>query len=164
MTMTLVETIEVPSGGASSIEFTSIPQDADDLLLVVSGRGTTANSNMRLEFNSSTTGYTRRNLLGTGSSALSQNATNQYPGRINSSSTTASTFSNTSVYITNYASSVAKSASVDSVTENNATGADQELTAYSWSGTAAITSLLVGNFDNALAQYTTASLYKITKA
>ncbi len=36
--MQLIETIEVGAGGAASIEFTSIPQDGVDLLLMVSAR------------------------------------------------------------------------------------------------------------------------------
>jgi len=37
-----IATVEVGAGGAASIEFTSIPADWSDLLVVLSGRSTVA--------------------------------------------------------------------------------------------------------------------------
>jgi len=42
MSFELVEKIEVGSGGVSQIEFTGIPQDADELVVFFSLRGVTA--------------------------------------------------------------------------------------------------------------------------
>lgn len=165
MTMTLVETIEVGAGGAASIEFTSIPQDADDLLIVCSTRSGSTSNTVFLQFNNDTTetNYNYRYLLGNGSSASSFASNNSSALLYTPSSATANTFGNAGIYVPNYTSSSAKSGSVDSVTENNSTTAFQELRAITWSGTSAITSAKLigaGNF----AQYTTASLYKVKKA
>lgn len=164
--MQLVETIEVGAGGAASIEFTSIPQDADDLLLVLSGRSSDTGASAVASFNSDTNNanYARRTLQGTGSSVSSLSGTYRGFIFIDLSSDTANTFGNGQLYIPNYTSGVAKSFSIDSVSENNATAANQMIFAGSWTGTSAITNILLtpalGNF----VQYSTASLYKITKA
>tara|TARA_R110000764_G_scaffold223029_1_gene311822 strand:+ start:710 stop:1198 length:489 start_codon:yes stop_codon:yes gene_type:complete len=156
----LIETIEVGSGGAASIEFTGIPQDGVDLVCVFSERHST-DGNTRLTFNGSSSGYQQIRLYGTGTSA----STDTYSGVFiyaedQGASTTANTFGSAQVYVSNYTSSVAKSVSVELVTENNATAADQYLIAGSWSGTA-ITSLSVAA-SSGFVQYSTASLYKIT--
>jgi len=66
------------------------------------------------------------------------------------------------LYIPNYAGSANKSASSDSVRENNATGSIQlRLVASLWSNAAAITSVkLVPDYGN-FAIYSTATLYGI---
>ena len=79
-----------------------------------------------------------------------------------SSSDTANTFSNNSIYIPNYTGSNNKSVSVDSVYENNATTAGQHLVSGLWASSAAITSVkLTEGFGNNWVQYTTATLYGI---
>jgi hypothetical protein len=65
------------------------------------------------------------------------------------------------IYFPNYASATNKSFSIDSVTENNATLANQFLTAGLWSNTAAITSITLLAASGNLAYYSTASLYGI---
>lgn len=163
-------TVTVGAGGASTISFTSIPSTYTDLIVMVSTRGTSsgvAEAN-RIHFNGDTTNtnYTGKRLLGSGSGASSDQTTAITPGFFNNLSTsTASTFSNSIVYIPNYTGSNSKSYSIDTVTENNATEAYMALVAVRWSGTAAITSMTFtpesgGNF----AQYSTASLYGISKS
>jgi len=101
-------------------------------------------------------------LYGTGSSVTSQTRTFLTAGLVPDNGTTINTFGNTSVYISNYTSGVAKSTSSDSVSEANATFAVQSIHAGSWTGTDPVTSVKLlmngGNF----VQYSTASLYKIT--
>ena len=168
MGMQLVEVIEVGSGGAASIEFTGIPQDGVDLLLMFSARVDRVGSGFvdySLHLNSETTGtnYGYITLLGTGSSVLSYSGTvARFTMEINDSTSTSNTFCNSSVYFSNYTSSAAKSVSIDSVGENNATASRQEITAGSWNNTAAITSITLKHSANNTAQYSTASLYKIT--
>jgi hypothetical protein len=54
--------------------------------------------------------------------------------------------------------------SVDAVNENNATSAQQEIRAWLWSETSAITSLTISAIGaNQMVAGTTISLYKITK-
>lgn len=164
MTMTLVSTVTVGSGGAASIDFTSIPQTGTDLLLALSERHS-VDGNTRLTFNGSTSGYTMKRLSGTGSSVNS----NEYVSGVfiymegQDNSYTASTFGNASIYIPNYAGSTNKSVSWDSVTENNSTTADQQLISGVWANTAAITQVTIGLPSGVFTQYSTASLYLIEK-
>lgn len=164
--MELISTVTVGAGGASSIDFTSIPGTYTDLVLVVSGRATASGnpSQQRIRFNGDTaSNYTTRTLQGTGSSANSVAFTTTYFGGPNivDSSFTANTFGNAIIYLPNYAGSTAKTISADVVQENNASTAYSEITAGLWNNTAAITSLTIYNFT--FAQYSTASLYGILK-
>ena len=171
MGMQLIETIEVGSGGAASIEFTGIPQDGVDLQLVLSGRSDRnyINDYISITLNGDTvsTNYTRRFLVGDSTTATSVSASDQLLGYgINGSTSSANTFGNASIYISNYTSATAKSISADVVQENNTSAqyyAYQTIVASSYSGTSAITQLLLNPGSlSAFVQYSTASLYKIT--
>jgi len=167
-TYTLIASSTVGSGGASSIDFTSIPSTYTDLLLKVSARNDAATTvgGLWIQFNGSTSSLSARNLYGTGSAAGSFTDTAIF-GYSDAASATASTFSNVDFYVPNYAGSNYKSVSVDAVMENNATAASASLGAGLWSNTAAITSIKLQTFNNsssALAnfvQYSTAYLYGI---
>ena len=162
-----IATVEVGSGGASSIDFTSIPTDGTytDLLLKVSARKTTTGgSNLQMQFNGSTSSYTQRTLIGDGSTVVSYNDNSEIGFMyVTTSSTTANTFSSTDIYIPNYASSNNKSVSIENVTENNATASGCVLTAALWSNSAAINRvyLQIANGVGVFAQYSTATLYGI---
>jgi hypothetical protein len=170
MGMELIEHIEVGSGGASSIEFTGIPQDGVDLQIVLSARtGYTGTSNyLLIRFNGdSGSNYVSKSLEGNGSSASSQNNSSSFlfGPYVPVNGDTASTFGNADFTISNYVSNTAKSVSLNGVTENNATLAYQSIRAGSWSGTAAITTITIINNYGAgggFQQYSTASLYKVT--
>jgi hypothetical protein len=166
--MTLVSTVTVGAGGAANITFSSIAGTATDLVLVLSGRLTTTAEAWSIAFNSDTTNsnYFYRYLNGTGSSVGtgSAGAGSRFAGQINSSSTTANTFGNQTIYITNYSGSANKSWSSDFVWETNATFAWQYIGAHIWTSTSAITSItLTPNLSSTWEQNTTASLYLITK-
>ena len=159
----LIETVTVGSGGVASIEFTSIPQDGVDLLLVVSGRfNTGASRSFGLTLNSESINQTSIEMTGTGS-AVSSSAPTTLASLSTSGGDTASTFGNSSIYISNYASAANKSLSFDAVTENNATAAFQQIRAGLWSNTSAITSIqLNAPSTRFFVEHSTASLYKIT--
>jgi len=163
--MQLIETVEVGSGGAASIEFTSIPQDGLVLLCVYSIRHDgSENEALNLTFNNSTN-YNYVFLTGDGSSASSlagTGATNGFAGYVNWSGSTTNTFGNAQVLVPNYAGSNTKSYSVDAVSENNATNARAGIQANSWNNTSAITSLKLFRTSRTLQQYSTASLYIIS--
>jgi hypothetical protein len=108
---------------AASIEFTSIPQGFTDLVMLVSVNSATNDQNLNMRFNDSTTNYSGRNLLGTGSSVASQTNAGSGLQIVSTKSTTSNTFVNCQVYIPNYASSANKSVSSDGVSEANATAA-----------------------------------------
>jgi hypothetical protein len=161
VTYKLIETVTVGVGGASSIEFTSIPQTYTDLVVKLSLRTSANNVTAKLEFNGSSLNLTQRFIQGSGSAASSgtSSAINLLE---NPSSATANVFSNNEIYVPNYTGSTYKSVSIDTVTEKNATDAYQRIVAGLWSNVAAITSLTVtctasGNF----VQYSSASLYGI---
>jgi hypothetical protein len=145
------------------IEFTSIPQTFTDLCILVSGRIDNADGGIVIRFNGVTTGYTRRNLNGSGSGVTSFSGSDGYIGTAALNGDTANTFGNTQIYIPNYTASTAKSVSGDGVSENNGTTAYQTIAAVSWSGTDPITTIRLtpglGNF----VQYTSATLYGVLK-
>jgi hypothetical protein len=162
---------EIGSGGGAFIEFTVIPATYTDLCVKISGRsartGTNAD-NLNITFNGSTSGYSGKVLYGDGAAAASYNpATTYILAEIPASGTTANTFGSVDLYIPNYAGSTNKSVSVDSVTENNASGAGSayaDLIAGLWSNTAAITSIKITSQVNNFVQYSSATLYGIKKA
>jgi len=161
MTMTLVSTVTVGSGGAASITFGSIPQTGTDIYILLSGRSL-GSAAFKIQFNSSSTGFTNRYLSGNGSSAGSYTDTTGYVGALAASTYTTSTFGNASFYIPNYSGSTNKSFSGDVVSENNTTLSYADITAGIWANTAAITSVTFTQ-SSGFAQYSTASLYLITK-
>lgn len=162
MGMTLVETVTVGSGGAASIEFTSIPQDGVDLLLLGSMQRSSLSNLQRLQFNNDTGGnYSEIRLDGNGSSAGSGSSSgatylNVYASR---SGDPGNPFGNFAIYVSNYTSSSDKSISIDTVAEANATQAWQFLVAGKYATSSPITS---AKFILATSEFSTASLYKIT--
>ena len=160
-----IATVTVGSGGAANIEFTSIPGTYTDLVMKISARAATDESQLELQFNNNTSNYSIIRLTGDGSSAASASQTSvsqmQF-GRGATSVSTANTFGNTEVYIPNYTSSNNKSTSADGVNENNATLARSGLFAGIWANSAAITSIKIFfNGSPNFAQYSTATLYGI---
>jgi hypothetical protein len=161
--MTLIEHIEVGSGGAASMTFSSIPTGGTytDLLLVYSLRPTNTNvEGIYISFNGSTSNFSARYLEGNGSSASSGAGIARYIGAFQG--TTSNTFGNGQVYIPNFASSNAKSWSVDNVTEANQTAAYQDIIAGLWNDTTAISSITISLNSATIAQYSSATLYGIT--
>lgn len=164
--MQLIQTVTVGSGGAASIDFTSIPATFTDLVLVTSLRSARSAGfeEYRIYFNGANSNLSTRYLEGDGSSAASGTPVGGFIGIGNSSTSTSSTFSNHQVYIPNYAGSTTKSYSSDSVSEANATTAYSDIVAGLWNQTAAITSItLVNGTSSNWLQYSSASLYGILK-
>lgn len=165
ITHTLIQTITVGAGGTSSIDFSSIPQTYTDLLVLLSARTTqtAVGDDLYMYFNGVTTNRSDRFVYGNGSSALSTTV-GPHVGTMTSNTATASVFGNAAIYICNYASTtLTKSISGDSVSENNATQAFTDLTASLWNSTAAITSIQIPTAAGrgVWMQYSSASLYGI---
>ena len=165
MSMTVIEHIEVGSGGASSIEFTSIPDTYTDLQLVISPRNSAGGNlaNCFVKFNGSSTGYDYRSLYSDGSSVASFSGTGQTSidaQYSTAATTTANTFSSMQLYIPNYAGSSYKSVSYDGSHENNGTQAFNILMAWLWNNTSAISSIEI-TLSNSFVQYSSATLYGI---
>lgn len=167
-TMTLIQSVTVGSGGASSIDFTSIPSIYTDLCINLSLRdsqGGTANA-AYVSFNGSTSSFSARYLQGQPSLSPQVNSGSlaRFIGNAVSSGATSSTFASIQLYIPNYAGSTNKSYSADAVTENNATEAFSNLVAGLWSNTAAINQVTVSASGGTFVQHSTAYLYGVKNA
>lgn len=158
----------VSTATATAIEFTGIPSNYDDLLIVYSARTNRAAEvvdNINIGFNGTTTNLTARYLVGTGTAVVSSTSLNRFGGFATGASATANTFGNTQVYIPNYTGSTNKSFSVDSVSETNGTTSYQIISAGLWSQTAAITSIsFTSNTSDSFVTNSTAVLYGIRKS
>jgi hypothetical protein len=164
-----IATVTVGSGGAATIEFTSIPATYTDLVLKLSGRtnrtGDT-NADIGITFNGNTSNYSLKDLFGNGSAAGSRSnpiGTSSigdiFATAVNS---TVNTFSNFEMYIPNYLGSTYKSVSIDTTNETNATSNWSLLVAGLWSNTSAITSITLTPLNSdSFVQYSTATLYGI---
>lgn len=160
-TMTLISAVTVGAGGASSIDFTSIPSTYTDLCLKYSTRCTAgANVAIVLSLNGSSTSFSNKFLEGSGSAAASGSyQSGRYLGVAGDGAT--STPNNGELYVPNYAGSTNKSFSVDAVGENNGTLAYADLGAGLWSNTAAINQITIACTSGNFSQYSTAYLYGI---
>lgn len=164
-TYVLIASTTVGSGGASSIDFTSIPSTYTDLVLLGSTRDTSDSYvEMQLNGDTNSANYSCRFIRGNGTNAASASGSYNRVGVSPSTSYTASTFGNLSLYIPNYAGSNQKSSSADGVSENNATFATAGLFANLWTGTAAITSIKIYPSTGSFVQYSSAYLYGISKS
>ena len=158
-TFVKIASVTVGSGGASSIDFTSIPSTYTDLVVKISARVTSTSPEMTLKFNGVATSQTDK-LLYNYAGSVGSNGSAPVRSAVSMSSQTANTFGNAEIYIPNYTSSNYKSSSVDAVPEGNATGTYQSLCAALWSNTAAINRITITS-DGNIAQYSTAYLYGI---
>jgi hypothetical protein len=163
-TYTLISSSTVGSGGASSIQFTSIPQTYTDLKVLISVRNNSTNvgGNISMGFNGSTSNYTELFIQGGGSGSPAAASVPQMIAD-GSGGGTANMFNNVEVYISNYAGSTYKTFYSDSAMENNNVTAFIMLTANLWSDTAAITSIEITNRDSGInfVQNASAFLYGI---
>lgn len=164
-----IASVTVGSGGASSIDFTSIPSTYTDLVVKLSLRQDTIFTSdgniLAIEFNSTgSSSFSGKLLYSTGSAALSANTyLNAVYYTSNPSDYTSNTFGNGEIYIYNYNGSQNKSFSSDSVYENNDTVARQGIQAGLWSSSSSITSVKLSPFTGGakFVQYSKATLYGI---
>jgi hypothetical protein len=165
-TMTLIASSTVGSGGAASIDFTSIPSTYTDLCVVISARGSAAvvSQALMMSINGLTTGRTARSVNGTGSATSSSNNSDTEIAPLVGASATASTFTSSQVYLTNYSGSNNKGFMVNSTNENNATASNIVFRAGLWSATSVINQLTFTPDSGTFVQYTTAYIYGVKNA
>lgn len=165
---TKIQSITVGTGGTSTIEFANIPTTYDDLIIKASTRMASGASDIRIRFNSSSTGYLDQYLQGSGSATATGGGGSTawvYINEENYATYTVSTFANTDIYIPNYASSNAKTFISDSVTENNSTQSWQQIVAGYWNNTTAINTVTLHHLNSGnFAEFSTATLYGIKKS
>ena len=161
----LLEKITVGAAGASSVTFSGIPQTGyTDLVVKISSRSTSNGGYTYVSFNGSTTSYSTKDIVNSNGTVSSSGYT--LPGGVSwmvQSSYTASTFTNSEVYIPNYTSANYKSFSLDSTAENNSTNYTSGLEAALWSNTAAITSITCTPNTANYAEFSTFYLYGVAK-
>jgi hypothetical protein len=165
-TFELIASSTVGAGGASSIDFTSIPSTYTDLCLKIAARSDAASAynDCYVQINGSASNYSTRSLNGDGSSASSNSNSGANTSLrwsfIPGANATSSTFGNAEIYIPNYAGSANKSLSMDGVTENNG-GAYMTLRAGLWSDTSAINAVRLFIVSANFVQNSTAYLYGV---
>ena len=171
VTFKAIATTTVGSGGASSINFSSIPSNYNDICVILSIRSnhTGGNDDWYLRVNGVSTGgtYSDKGLNGNGTSVSAWNYTGgtsgaQIYGGWENESTNTNIFTNIQIYFSNYANtSASKSISWEGAQEYNAT------TAYTYTGsglyasTNAISQITITSWNSTYAQYSTATLYGI---
>jgi hypothetical protein len=163
-TYTLISSNTVGSGGATQVDFNSIPQTYTDLLIKTSTNASSLTV-LRIRFNSvSSNDYTQIVLRGTGSATARFTDTGWdslaylSPSYNNDG---ANIFSNNEYYIPSYTSSNIKFLSGNSVSEANATTAYQIMYDGILNNTSAITSISFTAASGSFAQYSTFYLYGI---
>jgi hypothetical protein len=124
---------------------------------------------LKMTYNSSTSGYSYRLLYGipsVGTGSLNGSSLSQldWAGGVADVTATASTFASNSIYIPNYAGSANKSASHDGTTESNSTLALATLTASLWSNSAAINQIAFTAEIGSFVEHSTAYLYGVSNA
>jgi hypothetical protein len=170
-----IATVTVGSGGASSIEFSSIPQSYEHLQIRGLGRSTIADTNdfAIIKFNSdSGANYTYHYLRGDGTSASAQGSgygTSDYlrsAGFISGANATAQVFGTTIIDILDY-TNTNKLKTIRTLTgkDANSNNADGRVYLFSmlWGSTSAITTITLTTQAN-WAQYSSFALYGIKRA
>jgi len=153
-----IQTINL-SSTQSSVSINNLPQGYSDLYILASFRLDTGTTGTYISFNGSTSNFSGRYLYADGSTPSTASLA-RYVGSA-SGNYTANTFNNTSIYIYGYSSSFAKTFSVDNITENNATRADQNIIAGLWENSAPIRSISIAPDVGSFVAGSTISIYGI---
>jgi hypothetical protein len=162
-----IATATVGAGGVANVEFTSIDQTFTDLVVHACARSTRTGfpvDDMVIRFNGSTTGYNTRRLYAVGTGISNDNVTSDLRGFVSDADSTASAFGSNIFYIPNYTAATNKSVHIDGVGETNATDGGLVLAAGLWQNTAAITTIRLFANNGNLVQYSTFTLYGISKS
>lgn len=162
-----LSTVTVGAGGVAEILFSDIPQTYTDLVLVWSTRlnSTSVATRFTLNANSSAI-YNQRRLYASGGTTGGDASTGlswfDFKGNVGSSYT-ANVFSNSYLYIPNYAStSQPKTVNVDFSSENNSTTVwEVGFSAGQFSSNDPVTSIKVWRATDTIEQYSTVAIYGI---
>jgi hypothetical protein len=164
-TYTLIASSTVGAGGAANIDFSSIPSTYTDLILKISGRSSHSTTAVGIQFGfngqAAGTSITGRTIQGSGSGIVAYSA---WQPNIDGASATSTTFASVDIHITNYTSSNNKSASSDSVQEDNSATAYAEMHTALWSNSSAINRITITPNSGSFVQHSTAYLYGIVSS
>jgi hypothetical protein len=177
MTMTLVSTTTVGSGGVATIEFTNIPQTGTDLLLLTNFRSSlvqpTDSAFVYLNSDTTNSNYEYNLLRATMFAGSGGNSNQAITGSfrpffaVPADESSTNTFTNDKVLISNYTSTVNKSVSIEAVSENFNSGnalaeAQINIQANRYTSSSAITSILLDLSGGNFVQHSSVSLYIIS--
>ena len=157
-----IATVTVGAGGASNVEFTSIPNTYKHLQVRAIARVAAGNAYMYVQFNGDTaTNYTYHMLYGNGTTAAADAAANTTGAAANYISSTASTFGVLVQDVLDYADTN-KFKTVRDLGGYDANGSGQvRLTSGLWRSTSAVTSLKITPSASSFTQYSQFALYGI---
>jgi len=167
MSLSLIQTVEVGPSGTSGMLFSSIPQNFDDLVLLVSARSTRAGQPadlLSLRINGVTTNQSSRLIQGTGTGRSTFTLSTLQTAPATGPTATSNVFGSAEIYITRYTDSLPKLFSSSGVDTNTTTAANQWLVSGIWNSTAAINSIEIFSVNSGtIVEHSSASLYGITK-
>lgn len=163
-----IATVTVGSGGAASIDFTSVPATYTDLVIKLSSRiGSSADRDgVLLTFNNTGSGYSFRRIFAydSNSVAADSGSSQSYTqiGNTTANNATSNTFGSHEIYIPNYAGTFNKSIITEATAENNSASSwVVTLGGTLWSNTAAINRVTLTPLSSTFVQNSTATLYGI---
>jgi hypothetical protein len=167
-TFNKIASITVGSGGASSVDFTSIPATYTDLVIKLTSRVTSSadRDGVLSTFNNTGSGYSFRrlyaydaNLTGTDSGSSQSSIA---VGNTTANNATSNTFGSHEIYVVGYTSNLNKSAIIEAIAENNSTSSWQiTINGALWSNTAVVDRITLTPGSASFAQHSTATLYGI---
>lgn len=158
---------EVETATATDIEFTSIPADYDELILILSARSNKSSTtdNIALTFNGSSAAYYGLILYqensGTPASATVNNASSLTTLYATGDTAAANCFSTTTVHISGYTSTAAKAFTFESSTTNNSGSVLQAFGNGVWNNSSTISSLKLDPVTGDFMQFSKATLYGV---
>jgi len=166
MTMVLVETLTVETP-VTFIDITGIPQDATDLLIIMSSReGGDQSSDSGFQFTVNGAYGDFKAVYGQITQVVAQTGSNLYvPSGMPTGGATAGAFGNTQIYIPNYTLSQRHPVAVDSVGENVSDvqfGQKMSLFGGLTSSSQPVTSMRIIYSNDAIQPNTTVFIYKIS--
>jgi hypothetical protein len=163
-----IYTQTVGSGGVSSVTFNNIPQTFTDLKIVFSGRTSDTGNDRAVPFvwvNGTGDNSTNTRLYAIPNVANgSDRSSGGFIGYASTATNTANTFGSQEIYIPNYTSANFKQMIVDGVSESNSTTqTGLTLVATMFRTTSAVTSFSIISSAGNWVQYSTFTLYGITR-
>jgi hypothetical protein len=160
----LITTVTVATGGSASISFSSIPQTYTDLMILISAKTTDANwSYIKIGFNGSTASFADKQLLSDSATSYSQ-SNNRFVSFVPGTNQGTSVFGAANLYVPNYTSTTSKTYVAEGASPSNGLTGYPSSEGGIWSVSSAITSIeLTMNVGN-YAEFSSASLYGISKS